>query len=156
MTAAAGRLALWLASALGAGYLRPAPGTWGSLVGLAFFVPLLAPAGVTVQLAAWGVVTVAGTWAADVTARSMAAEDPSLVVIDEVSGMWISIIGVTSPAAFVLAFFVFRILDIVKPFPARRMEDLPGGVGIMADDVVAGLYTLLVVWLAMPWLAAGS
>lgn len=147
-------LARWLATGLGTGYLWPAPGTWGSLLALVVFVALLAPAGPVVQVAACLVVTAVGTWAAQVTAARLEEDDPSKVVVDEVAGMWIALVGVGTTPAWIgwgLAFLVFRLMDIVKPFPARRLEDLPGGLGIMADDVVAGLYAQALVRLALAW-----
>ena len=127
----------WLATGFGAGFLWPAPGTWGSLLGLVFFILVLRPANIYVQLGAWAVVTALGTWSADVTARAVGNEDPSIVVVDELAAMWLAAAGVQSGRGLFLAFLFFRIFDIVKPFPARRAEHLHGGIGIMADDVIA-------------------
>jgi phosphatidylglycerophosphatase A len=72
-------------------------------------------------------------------------EDPGIVVIDEVAGMWVSLLFLPlTPVTAVAAFVIFRIFDVVKPFPARRLEDLPGGYGIMCDDLMAGAYANLV------------
>jgi phosphatidylglycerophosphatase A len=99
------------------------------------------------------VLWVPGVWAADVVARDCGKKDPGLVVIDEVVGQWITLAGATSWnwKSWTLAFALFRILDIWKPFPARRLESLPGGQGIMADDVMAGIYGALVLWV-LGWL----
>lgn len=139
---AVGRL---VASCFGVGRLRPAPGTWGSAFGLVLFVLLLVEAAVAVQVAAVLVAAGIGVVAAGAAARALEDGDPSEVVIDELSGMWIALIGASSWGAWALAFFAFRALDIVKPFPADRLEALPAGWGIMADDWAAGLYALLLV-----------
>jgi phosphatidylglycerophosphatase A len=139
----------WLATGFGAGFLWPAPGTWGTLLGLVIFVLVLWPAGIYVQLAAWAAVTVLGTWSADLTARAVASEDPSIVVVDELAAMWLAAAGLQTGWALFLAFIYFRIFDIIKPFPARRAESLHGGIGIMADDVIAAIYAQAAVWLTL-------
>ena len=94
-----------------------------------------------------------GTPAASRVATLVGRKDPGLVVVDEVAGQWITLVGMPFTAPVVLAGFVlFRVMDIVKPWPARALERLPGGWGIMADDVAAGIYAqlllrvLLLVW----------
>jgi len=90
---------------------------------------------------------VPGVWAAGVTAAAKNRKDPGLVVIDEVAGQWITIAGMVNPASWkswLLAFLLFRIFDIVKPWPTRQLEALPGGTGIVMDDVMAGVYGALV------------
>ena len=82
-------------------------------------------------------------------AREIGSGDPSEVVIDELAGMWIALLGSTQWQYWIAAFLVFRLLDIIKPFPANVAERLPGGWGIMADDVVAGVQTVLVLQLAL-------
>lgn len=135
-----------ISSCLGSGYLRPAPGTIGSAFGLAVFVLALAGRPLWVQSAFALVATLVGTWAATVVSRQLSDGDPSEVVVDELAGMWVALLGTTSPMQWIVAFFAFRLLDILKPFPANVAESLPEGVGIMADDIVAGLYALAVVW----------
>jgi phosphatidylglycerophosphatase A len=131
-----------LATALGAGYMPIAPGTLGSAVGLLLWFLLPAPA--WTQLLAIALVMAAGTWSAGVAERHFGRHDPGQVVIDEVAGMLITLFLI--PAGWFSAavgFLLFRAADIVKPFPARRFERLPGGLGIMADDVMAGIYANL-------------
>lgn len=143
-----------LATGFGAGFLWPAPGTWGSLLGLVLFVPLLAPLPWTWQLAAGVALTLLGTAAAQRAAPGLGGDDPSAVVIDEWAAMWLSLVAVATPLGWLLAFLSFRVFDIIKPFPGRRLESLEGGLGIMADDVVAALYTQLAVrllWAAGTW-----
>jgi phosphatidylglycerophosphatase A len=131
-----------LATAFGAGFMPKAPGTLGSAVGLLLW--FLLPASAWVQALAIVLVVVAGTWSADVAERHFGRQDPGQVVIDEVAGMLITLF--LNPAGWFSAatgFLLFRAADIVKPFPARRFERLPGGLGIMADDVMAGIYANL-------------
>lgn len=149
----------WLATGFGTGFLWPAPGTWGSLLGVGLFVLLLAPLAWPWQLAAGVVLTLVGTLAAHVAAPGLGGDDPSAVVIDEWAAMWLSLVAVHTPLGMVLAFFLFRLFDIFKPYPGRRLEQLPGGLGIMADDVIAALYTQIVLRLlfaAGAWAGLGA
>lgn len=131
-----------------------APGTWGSLAGLAigwlFFHAL--PLGAFAGLVA---VSAAGVWAAGAVERSSGKKDPQEVVIDEVSGQWLALLaspaflsGAANWKSYLAGFILFRAFDIFKPFPARQAESLPGGWGIMADDWVAGAYAAAVLWVA--------
>lgn len=149
----------------GVGYLPLAPGTWGSLLGVGLYLTLRrfsfpsAHAAASdirqnyiIQLVAITVVTIVGTWAASLTERVSKTKDPSKVVVDEVAGQLIALlavpVGVWSTNDLwwlVSAFILFRFFDIVKPYPARRFEKLKGGLGIMADDLVAGIYAAMVV-----------
>jgi phosphatidylglycerophosphatase A len=88
-------------------------------------------------------------WAADVTARDLGAKDPGLIVVDEVVGQWITMAGAThlNWRSWLLGFVLFRAFDITKPFPIRRLENLPGGWGIVSDDALAGVYAALVLFL---------
>jgi phosphatidylglycerophosphatase A len=132
-----------VATGLGSGYSPFAPGTAGSLVGLALFLPL-AGLGWPWQLAAVAALTLVGTLAASRTARLLGRKDPGLVVVDEVAGQWITFVALPfTPLTALAGFLLFRAMDIVKPWPARDLERLPGGVGIMADDVAAGIYAHL-------------
>jgi phosphatidylglycerophosphatase A len=137
-------VALTTATAFGAGYSPFAPGTAGSLVGVLLFWPL-AGIGWPWQLVACLGVLVVGTPAASRVAILVGRKDPGLVVVDEVAGQFITLVGLPFTWPVVLAGFVlFRIMDVVKPWPARALEGLPGGWGIMADDVAAGVYAQLV------------
>jgi phosphatidylglycerophosphatase A len=121
-----------------------APGTAGSLVALAIlWVVPFSRAGLVVFFL---VVTVAGIWAAQVVETRIGEKDPGAIVIDEVSGMTLSVLALPlTPAVLVTAFLLFRVFDVVKPFPAGRSQAIPGGAGVMIDDLIAGLYTLAVV-----------
>jgi phosphatidylglycerophosphatase A len=104
---------------------------------------------VTIQLFIIVAVTIIGTWAATRTERITGRKDPGKVVVDEVAGQLIALMAVPAgvwigfPVPVLVAFILFRFFDIVKPYPARRLEGIPGGLGIMADDLVAGLYAYL-------------
>jgi phosphatidylglycerophosphatase A len=132
-----------VATAFGAGYFPFAPGTVGSLVGLALFWPLhLAPP--PVQAAVTVIVYFVSVAASTRLARRLGRKDPGVVVVDEVVGMWISLLFLPfTPAVAAAGFLLFRALDVFKPWPARQFESLPGGWGIMTDDVMAGIYANL-------------
>lgn len=138
------RLAVLVATAGGAGYAPVAPGTAGSLVGVAIFLVTADWASGT-RLAFLTAVVLLGIWAAGRAAVLVAKKDPGYVVIDEVAGQLLTLYftGVNL-LGVALGFLIFRFLDIVKPWPAQRLEALPGGVGIMADDLMAGLYGHLI------------
>jgi phosphatidylglycerophosphatase A len=139
MKRAADLVSRLIATAFGSGYSPFAPGTAGSAVGILLFWPL---AGVAWpwQLAAVAVVFLAGVVAAGRVARSVGLEDPGIVVVDEVAGQWLTLAGLPfTPAVALAGFFLFRVMDVVKPWPARDLERLHGGWGIMADDIAAGV-----------------
>ena len=197
------RLALFIATACGLGYIPIAPGTFGSLAGLILFaipacfyfwgdIPHMltnAPIGdffINVPEGyfnpfAWAyvillvLVSAVGVWAAELAAGFWRQKDPGRVVIDEVSGQFLTmLLGCGVPVWFkvpelryatvapgfimmrsalnwkylLLGFILFRVFDIWKPFPARQAESLPGGWGIMADDWIAGIYAAFGLWLA--------
>lgn len=134
------------------GYFPVAPGTVGSLAAVAIAwalsryenVPPIAFAVLALLLAAPGI------WAAGVTAKAEGCEDPGIVVVDEVIGEWLTIAGAThlNLRAWLLAFALFRIFDIWKPPPVRQLERLHGGLGIVADDAMAGVYGAVIMIIA--------
>ena len=139
------QFALLVATCGHVGYAPVAPGTFGSAVGLALFWAVRSGGSPALATAIIAALLVAGTWSASVAERQLGAPDPGPVVIDEVAGMLITLAFVpVNAAGGVLGFFLFRLLDIVKPWPARRFERLPGGFGVMADDVMAAVYGNLV------------
>jgi phosphatidylglycerophosphatase A len=143
MARLASRSALVLATGFGSGYSPVAPGTAGSLVGVLLFWPLAGrPPAQT--LAATAILVVVGILAAHRAARDLGQKDPGLVVVDEVAGQWVSLLLLPFTFGTALAaFFLFRAMDVWKPWPARDLERLPGGLGIVADDLMAGLYANL-------------
>ena len=148
--ATSARKTLWawtVATFFGAGLGKPGPGTWGSAAAVllwAAFVGFLhpSPAALAIALLAGIIVSIAlGVPAATIAARESGRHDPGFVVVDEVAGQWIALLG--SPFDWrhgLIAFVLFRLFDITKPFPVRRLERLPEGWGIVFDDVAAGLY----------------
>jgi phosphatidylglycerophosphatase A len=179
------RFAIFIATACGLGYLPKAPGTWGSVGGLAAVTAVAMYAATIpfggfrfdydpfVHLTAFLLTCIIGVWSASRTARFWNVKDPQRVVIDEVSGQYLTImLGVGFPASLsgrvlkfsplgnmtwhsalywkylLLGFILFRLFDIWKPFPARQAESLPGGWGIMTDDWVAGIYAAIGLWIA--------
>ncbi len=134
------RVAVLIATAGGAGYAPVASGTFGSAVGvLVYWLTSSWPFAWQACLAL--LVTVVGTWASSLAATHFDREDPSQVVIDEVAGQLVTYLGVgVGIWGVLLGFLAFRAFDIVKPWPANRLEHLPGGAGIMADDIMAGIY----------------
>ena len=135
------RLAFALATAGGAGLAPVAPGTAGSLFAalLLWLIPFSTfSLGVTLIC-----VTLAGIWAGGRIEHLSGRRDPGLIVIDEVAGMMLSVLTLPRTVGVLLvAFFCFRVLDIVKPFPARQAQSLRCGLGVMVDDLIAGGFTL--------------
>ena len=134
-----------IATGLYSGYLPKAPGTWGSLVGLFLFF-MLHTLSLPVYLAVVAGLFLVGSFAAGEAEKIMDHKDPGLVVIDEIVGMLITMIAVpATPLAMALGFILFRIFDIAKPFPIGFIDQrFHGGLGIMLDDVMAGIYSLVV------------
>ena len=148
------RIALALATWFGCGLSPVGPGTAGSLGALAVAYALHAafdwrPWTFAVLAAA---MMPAAIWSATVTANESGSQDPRKVVIDEVVGQWLTLAGAVhlNWKSWLAAFVLFRAFDIVKPFPVRRLERLHGGMGIVADDLGAGLYAALVLY-AIGW-----
>jgi phosphatidylglycerophosphatase A len=157
---------LTLATGGGAGYAPVAPGTFGSAVGVLCYLPL-APLGAVAVLGTALVLLVVGTWAADETERIYGKKDDGRIVIDEVVGQLVTLAPLTLLAdppwelrgavLVVAGFFVFRLFDIWKPGPARMAERrLAGGLGVMMDDVVAGIFSAVVMAGAAWLLGAAS
>ncbi|MGD0956210.1 MAG: phosphatidylglycerophosphatase A [Candidatus Acidiferrales bacterium] len=172
------RFALFIATACGLGYIPIAPGTWGSLLGVALTWINVYVSNANLRLAPppanghWTdrapeanflasqvsmvfVILIIGLWAANRAAKYFQEKDPQRVVIDEVSGQTITYLGLLTAGRIphswkylLLGLILFRLFDIWKPFPARQAESLPGGWGIMADDWVAGLYAAIGLWVA--------
>src|ERR1700733_5179528 len=143
-----------IATFFGIGRLKPGPGTWGSLATILLWalisrgIPAIDRTWAT--LAAAAIVTAIGIPAATLVSRSMGLKDPQFVVIDEVAGQLVALVAV--PLAwktFLAGFILFRVFDMWKPFPVRRLERLPEGTGIVVDDLGAGLYALIIMHLLL-------
>jgi len=143
--------ALALATFFGVGYVPIAPGTFGSAAGLLLWW-LLPPSPVVHGVAIVSLLAI-GSWSGTVAERHFGRADPGQVVIDEVMGMLITLF--LNPVGWVgaaIAFFLFRLFDVIKPYPSDRLEHLPGGLGVMADDGMAAIYANLAlrasIWLS--------
>jgi phosphatidylglycerophosphatase A len=142
---ASGRIPLVLATFFGAGYSPVAPGTAGSLAAIPLVLLIDVAAPLWAELAIIALLCGVGVWSASAAERLLRCDDPGPVVIDEVAGMLVTMVAVPlSWPSLIAGFLAFRVMDIVKPYPAGRLERLGGGLGIMADDVAAGLYANLV------------
>lgn len=167
------RISLAIATAFGLGYLPKAPGTFGSLAGAALAIAMLwfgAPrnweamllrGNVNFWTVGWSpsgldyvvtmLIAILGVYVANRVSEQSGVKDPQFVVIDEVSGQMITYffpLTLLNWKSLLLGFILFRVFDIWKPFPARQAESLPGGLGIMADDWIAGIYAALGLWIA--------
>ena len=148
-----------IATWFGSGLLPKAPGTWGSLAALPFAYIISAYSGPYVLI--FGTVTLffIGTWASNKVEKSTQVKDPGFIVVDEVVGQWIALLPLSFLYNFLdpdlsyffivpiaaVAFLTFRIFDIWKPWPIKHVENnIPGGLGIMLDDVIAGIYALII------------
>ena len=161
-------LILWLAQGFGVGRIPFAPGTFGSLLGLAWFALLLWPRNLWIFLGGAGLGVAISIWLCGEGERILGRKDPGSVVMDEIAAMpfcflWLFLVegifkesGTTTEPLFkgklwlvmLAGFLVFRLFDIWKPWPVRQSQDLPGGWGITVDDLLAAVYTNLVVGLA--------
>ncbi len=140
------RIASQLATFFGCGLVPKGPGTAGALGGL--LVAYLVPVSPWILTA---IFLIPGIWAATVHSQITGRKDPQDVVIDEVLGQWITLAAAVHTRtwqAWLLAFVLFRLFDITKPFPIRRVEKLPAGYGIVFDDVLAGIYGAVVMRVA--------
>ena len=159
---AAGQKTAWawtVGTFFGAGLLRPGPGSWGSAAAALLWLAAaeglhLAPRPLAwLTLAAAAGALAIGIPAATRVERESGRDDPGHVVIDEVAGQWIALIYSRVNLSHLLAgFLFFRLFDIVKPWPARQLERLPAGWGIMLDDVAAGVYALLLMQALQHWI----
>jgi phosphatidylglycerophosphatase A len=138
------RLCLTFASGFYVGFIPGAPGTYASLATTLLFFLLYHVTGRIVpalHLSALCLISVAGILASAEIERSTGREDPSFIVIDEIAGQLLTFLFLpVSPLNLILGFVAFRTFDMWKPFPIRKLESLGGGVGVMADDLLAGVY----------------
>jgi len=142
------RVGLAIATVFGVGYAPVAPGTFGSAAGLLLW--WLLPASPVVQGVTIVALFIAGSWSGNIAEHHFGRTDPGQVVIDEVMGMLITLF--LNPVGWIGAFagfLLFRVFDVIKPYPANRLEQLHGGVGVMADDGMAAIYANLVLRLGL-------
>lgn len=142
------RFTLVLATCCGIGYLPGAPGTFASVAALVIGYALTAFSGLApawLALAA-ALLFVPAVQVAKITEKRYLQTDPQVVVIDEIVGQWVALSAATgdNPLYWILGFVLFRIFDVLKPYPIRQLECLPGGWGVVVDDVGAGLYAMMI------------
>lgn len=129
------------------GKIPVAPGTWGSLAAVIVWWLILSRLRPFWYWTVMLIVTVIGVWSAG-RAEEELGKDAGEIVIDEVVGQWLTLaVCSRNVCSVVLAFLIFRLLDIWKPFPIRKSQDLPGGTGVVIDDVLAGAYGLVLMWI---------
>jgi phosphatidylglycerophosphatase A len=151
------RLAVFIATAGYCGYSPVAPGTVGSAAGLLVYLLVWWTQSPIVEATLIVVLFAAGVWAGTTAERYFGGIDPGPVVLDEVVGMLITLAFIPVGVSAALAgFLLFRLFDVIKPFPARRLESLHGGLGVMADDAMAAIYANValrgLMWLAPGWI----
>ena len=146
------RAVLFFSTGAYTGYLPYAPGTFGSMVGIALCYLLsgihaLAAVFFTIALIFFAV------WTADLSEKILAQKDPGCIVIDEIAGQVVALLGLPFDLFTVaMGFVVFRVIDIIKPFPIRAVErHIPGGAGVVMDDIVAGVFTNAILRLYLIW-----
>ena len=145
-----------LATWFGVGLLRFASGTWGSLAALPFAAAIVWAGGAVALALGAALAFAVGVWAADHVGRS-GEKDSSAIVIDEVAGQWVALLPVALDLRYyVIGFLLFRVADIVKPWPASWADKrVAGGLGVMLDDIFAGIYAAVALWLLSRWLGYG-
>ncbi len=138
--------ATWVATWGGCGLMQPGPGTWGTIGGLPFGIILLMFGGIPALVIAAAICFVIGLWASKHFEKMVREKDSGMIVIDEVVGVWIAMIpALLTPVSILLAFVLFRLFDIFKPFPISWLDKrLTGPFGVMIDDVLAGIFAALV------------
>jgi phosphatidylglycerophosphatase A len=151
------RLGLFISTCGYLGYVPVAPGTFGSAAGLAVFAAVRWSGSPALELAVILLLFAVGVWSASAAEKHFGGVDPAPVILDEVVGMLITLAFIpVSITGAIVGFLLFRLFDVVKPWPANRLEALHGGLGVMADDAMAGVYgnvamRLLVVVLPAGW-----
>lgn len=148
------RPSFWLATWFGTGLLPRMPGTWGSLAALPFAWAIVSAGGPWLLVLAAAAVFALGLWAAERYMGAMRVHDPGTIVVDEVPAQWLTLAFVPLDlTVYALGFLLFRVADIVKPWPANWIDRRVGGaLGVMADDVVAAVYAGLALYLVVPHL----
>ena len=140
------RIKNFIATAGFSGYLPGAPGTWGSLAAILLWYGLQHFLSVRVIIGLTVVLFFVGVWVSKELTKYDEEEDPGHIVIDELVGQWIPLWFLpVMPVYILLAFLLFRIFDIAKPWPVSFFDRIPGGWGIMLDDIAAGIYTLIII-----------
>jgi phosphatidylglycerophosphatase A len=145
--------AILIATWFGSGFMRPAPGTWGSLAAIPVGAIIFGFGGIYALITATFIAYIAGVWAARIFDEKTGEHDSKMIVIDEVVGQWIALtpafvlMGLSSPLYILAAFVMFRFFDILKPWPCCFFDkSVQNAHGVMLDDVIAGLYAAVFVF----------
>ncbi len=147
------KLANWFSTVLKIGYLPIAPGTWGSLIAVVIWFLIIESTSTITFITAIIIIFILGVYTSSITERHLAQKDPSIIVIDEWVGQWIALLFVPKSLLLgLVAFALFRLFDIWKPYPIKLLDKYPKGWGIMLDDVLAGVYALLVLSVFRVWI----
>ena len=142
-----------LSTMFGIGYLPFAPGTWGSIAAFLLWYSSPLPENQMVFLGLTVLVSIVGIWASQEFEKSSGEKDPSVVIIDEWAGQWIALLFVERSLLYGgIALILFRIFDIIKPGPVKWADNKGGGIGIMGDDIIAGLISLVILQMVKIWL----
>jgi len=147
------KLANCLSTVFKIGYLPIAPGTWGSLAALIVWYWIIGFASTFTFIVLIAVIFVLGAYVSSVTENYLSTKDPSIIVIDEWVGQWIALLFLPKTVLWgLVAFILFRVFDIWKPYPISALDRIKGGFGIMADDVLAGIYALAIISVLRAWI----
>ena len=140
--------AVWAGTWFGCGLMKPGPGTWGTIGAMPFGILLLMGPGIKGLIVATLLVSLIGYWASNKIEEMTGEHDLGMIVIDEVAGVWIALLAAPlTPIGVLLAFILFRVLDIFKPWPVGMLDKkLKGGAGVMLDDIAAGIMAAAILW----------
>ena len=146
-------LSNWFSTVFKIGYLPIAPGTWGSLTALIVWYVLVGHISSITLIVLIVVIFTLGVYTSSVIESNLTIKDPSIVVIDEWVGQWIVLLFLPKSMLWgLVAFLLFRLFDIWKPYPINKLDNMHGGWGIMLDDVLAGIYALVVISILRVWI----
>ena len=138
------KLANYFSTVVKIGYLPLAPGTWGSLVALLIWYIIIGHISSIALIALIIIIFALGVYTSSIIEIDLVKKDPSIVVIDEWVGQWIALMFLPKSIVWgIVAFALFRLFDIWKPYPINKLDNIKGGIGVMLDDVLAGIYALI-------------
>ena len=147
------KLANWVSTVFRIGYLPTAPGTWGSLAAVVLWYLIIESISTITFIVTIIIIFILGVYTSSITERYSDQKDPSVIVIDEWVGQWIALLFLPKSLLLgLVAFVLFRLFDIWKPFPIKTLDKMPSGWGIMLDDALAGFYALLVLSVLRVWI----
>jgi phosphatidylglycerophosphatase A len=146
-------LSNWFSTVFKIGYLPIAPGTWGSLAALLIWYIIIGHISSITLIVLIAIIFALGVYTSSVIENNISKKDPSIIVIDEWVGQWIALLFLPKSILWGLAaFLLFRLFDIWKPYPIKKLDNMTGGLGIMLDDVLAGIYALVIISILRTWI----